>query len=676
MEAPHGSDLAHIPVLPLSERHRATLEAESAISPDIIAGRGYGTIRSRAEVPRAFKKYQRRAPALLVPMYSPDGTSTLYQIRPDNPRRTGKGKHTKYETPAGAKVIADVHPHMMDAVKDASRSLFITEGVKCGDSLNSREEVTVSITGVWMAQRKGKLLPCFDHIPLKARRVFIVFDSDVMAKKGVQDALERTVPLLEKRGADVRVIYLPNASDGSKQGVDDYLAAGGTVPELKALARKFVPADIKDIRLSRNEMLAAAIRELWRTYEAMPKMTQGQNTQRSVMRALITAVEQNGTVVDGGVKVARSVRQLALDAAISHTSVRKQLAKLEERKVLHRNRPRKKDYAQDITLLADTKRAQGFHQKASAQDALKGRANGFHQGRTAHKYRSSEVRANGFHDGSLSSVPSPAPSSEHSSLHNGNQMRSLILRGSIPEMRWSTFVVHMEQSHFSGEWLEVREYVARLGKKRAAIVEHLARYGPEVTVSELMEEFAGARARQRDFIRRNITPLGDFGIVTHVNGTVSLCDDWLQGMADARELGGEQRQTELQKERYQRQREAYKNRHNIHPEPVAEPPQLDDMSKPWSHHAEGCACRKCESRFGKVIGEHIEECQCSECRAERYGKAPKLRRTPLKLVAPLEVPREPEPPAPVDTPNHSLDCQCPECLYPMPKYARPWKGAR
>jgi Domain of unknown function (DUF3854) len=252
MEATRGSEPSHITVLPLSERHRATLETESAISPDIIAGRGYGTIRSRAEVPQVFKKYQRRAPALLVPMYSPDGTSTLYQIRPDNPRRTSKGKYTKYETPTGAEIIADIHPSMMEAAKDTSRPLFITEGVKCGDSLSSRGEVTVSIAGVWMAQRDGKLLPCFDHIPLKNRKVFIVFDSDVMVKKGVQDALERTVPLLEERGADVRVIYLPNAADGSKQGIDDYLAAGGTVHEAKALSRRFVPTDIGQIRLSRT----------------------------------------------------------------------------------------------------------------------------------------------------------------------------------------------------------------------------------------------------------------------------------------------------------------------------------------------------------------------------------------------------------------------------------------
>lgn len=47
---------------------------------------------------------------------------------------------------------------------------------------------------------------------------------------------------LEDRGASVKVIYLPDAPDGSKQGVDDYVAAGGTVREMFALAREFDPA--------------------------------------------------------------------------------------------------------------------------------------------------------------------------------------------------------------------------------------------------------------------------------------------------------------------------------------------------------------------------------------------------------------------------------------------------
>jgi Asp-tRNA(Asn)/Glu-tRNA(Gln) amidotransferase A subunit family amidase len=62
---------------------------------------------------------------------------------------------------------------------------------------------------VWNWQRDGDLLPCWEYISLKGRRAYVVFDSDVMGKEGVQLALERLVRALEDRGAEILVIYLP-----------------------------------------------------------------------------------------------------------------------------------------------------------------------------------------------------------------------------------------------------------------------------------------------------------------------------------------------------------------------------------------------------------------------------------------------------------------------------------
>jgi hypothetical protein len=83
-----------------------------------------------------------------------------------------------------------------------------------------------------------------------------------MTKAGVQDALAGLVAALEQRGAVVKIIYLPNAPDGSKWGVDDYLAAGHTAAELKILTQTSAPADIGKIRLSRDEKLRAAVGDL------------------------------------------------------------------------------------------------------------------------------------------------------------------------------------------------------------------------------------------------------------------------------------------------------------------------------------------------------------------------------------------------------------------------------
>lgn len=193
----------------LCEKHRRQLLEGSSIAPEIAAERGYWTATRRSELPDEFKTYQRRAPALVVPMSSPDRQTTGHQIRPENPRRDKKGKPVKYETAGGSSCLIDVHPRNMAAVQDPDVDLWITEGVKKGDSLASHGEVAISLVGVWNWQRDGKPLPCWDHVALDGRRVFVAFDSDMMEKENVQLALERLVAFLEASGADVRVVYLP-----------------------------------------------------------------------------------------------------------------------------------------------------------------------------------------------------------------------------------------------------------------------------------------------------------------------------------------------------------------------------------------------------------------------------------------------------------------------------------
>jgi hypothetical protein len=53
-----------------------------------------------------------------------------------------------------------------------------------------------------------------------------------MTKREVQFALARLGGFLASRRADVRYVYLPEGDDGAKTGLDDYLAAGGTVDDL------------------------------------------------------------------------------------------------------------------------------------------------------------------------------------------------------------------------------------------------------------------------------------------------------------------------------------------------------------------------------------------------------------------------------------------------------------
>ncbi len=96
----------------------------------------------------------------------------------------------------------DVHPFARKWLGDPSVPLFVTEGVKKGDALASRGLCAVALLGVWnwrgANERGGKVaLPEWESIALNDRQVYVVFDSDVMAKPQVHGALARLKGFLE-----------------------------------------------------------------------------------------------------------------------------------------------------------------------------------------------------------------------------------------------------------------------------------------------------------------------------------------------------------------------------------------------------------------------------------------------------------------------------------------------
>src|SRR5215208_8087691 len=222
----------------LSPAHKRMLFKESVINPRVAVKRGYRTVTRKAELERlGFGRSQRNVPALLVPIYGLAGEISLYQLRPDEPRIGKRGKPVKYETPTGASMALDVHPFCRDQLGDPKTPLFITEGVKKGDALASSGLCAVAPIGAWnfrgTNEHGGKTaLADWEYVALKGRKVYIVFDSDVMEKSEVYAALSRLKAFLQSRGARVSLIYLPPGEGGVKQGVDDYRAAGGTVDDL------------------------------------------------------------------------------------------------------------------------------------------------------------------------------------------------------------------------------------------------------------------------------------------------------------------------------------------------------------------------------------------------------------------------------------------------------------
>ncbi|MCC7169648.1 MAG: DUF3854 domain-containing protein [Planctomycetes bacterium] len=157
-----------------------------------------------------------------------------------------KGKAVKYETPKDSHIVIDVPPRARSWIRDPGRPLFITEGVRKADAGVSIGACTIALLGVWNWRGSNEFggkttLPEWDQIALKDRMVYIVFDSDLLTKSTVQQAMWRLRSFLDSKRANVRVVRLPTGDGGAKVGLDDYFATGKTVDDLLALASDAIP---------------------------------------------------------------------------------------------------------------------------------------------------------------------------------------------------------------------------------------------------------------------------------------------------------------------------------------------------------------------------------------------------------------------------------------------------
>lgn len=191
----------------LSGAHRAILEGGSGIAPDVIAERGYWTARTwldlRAGGVLDLRGTQIRPecfPAMVIPQFSPLGEPLHALVRWDHPRVTRAGRAIKIDTPAGVGPRIDCPPRCVAGIRDVERPLWLTEGSKKADSLASHGEIAISTPGVTAWQSQTAVLDLVG-IPLKKRPVIIAFDSDVMTKSAVRDAMLKLARWLEVRDA-------------------------------------------------------------------------------------------------------------------------------------------------------------------------------------------------------------------------------------------------------------------------------------------------------------------------------------------------------------------------------------------------------------------------------------------------------------------------------------------
>jgi Domain of unknown function (DUF3854) len=224
----------------LLPHHRDLLHA-SAISDEVIRGRGYQSVRrpsagdsspremlKRLAIPGWARSDDARYPGLLMPLYRPTGEIAGWQYRPDNPPKDPKtGKVRKYASQVGRPSVVDVHPLSHDAIIDPRVPLWITEGVKKADALRSRGQCAVALPGVWNWRSAHGTLGDWEDICLKGRDVRVCYDADILTNMMVRKAAQRLSAWLKSKGARPALVYPPELDGEQHKGVDDFLAAGG-----------------------------------------------------------------------------------------------------------------------------------------------------------------------------------------------------------------------------------------------------------------------------------------------------------------------------------------------------------------------------------------------------------------------------------------------------------------
>ena len=517
----------------LSATHQGMLYGDSCIDPVVEAERGTFTASRGKDVPQDHGRLPKK-PGIVFPIHTLDG-GTFYRLRPDNP-----GRFPKYMQPKGHPNRLDVHPRQHERIKWPGGMRYVTEGEKKVDAGVSCGLLMVGLSGVWNGQKDNELIPDWSLLPLEGERYSITFDSDIASNPNVQMAADRQARLLREQGAEVYITLLPPAPDGSKQGLDDFFANGGTAKQLELLTTPYEAAVIERVRLTRDQKLRAAIEALWRKWWATEWAGQGGHTDRDLALKVIEAARKHGKVVGNDLRVVKAWGPLMIEAKISSSrTMGKSIARLEDMGFLERdNGGRKADKPGTFVFRSVVRAGVKQHGEQGTQAETRDCQDGDEGPGTLHP-RAPRL---------MWSAPTFAPK-----------------RGTVSGTRK---VRQSKPPNF-------RPAVARLGKIRGAVVDALYAYGGSCTLAQLCRILH--RKRARDLVRRKKSAKGrdgllvwleEAGILAIERDRVTLTEGWMDRLEDAREAGGELEAEELGRRRYLDKSRAFHRRHEA---PVSKP---------------------------------------------------------------------------------------------------------
>jgi putative DNA primase/helicase len=219
----------------IDELARSGITVETALSNGIYSE----TDQNRLAVLLGWSQARKLGGAIVFPFHDFDGRELFCRIKPDIPRRQAKTQRPiKYESPKGVPNRLYIPKDVRPLIGDGGELIF-TEGEKKSLSATQHGFPAIGLVGVhgWKQKSRAELIPCFNQINMKGRQIRIVFDSDASEKAQIKSAECWLAHHLTDVGAIVRVVRLPDAPDGTKMGVDDFLVTEGPAELRKLLGR-------------------------------------------------------------------------------------------------------------------------------------------------------------------------------------------------------------------------------------------------------------------------------------------------------------------------------------------------------------------------------------------------------------------------------------------------------
>lgn len=166
--------------------------------------------------------------------------------------KTGKGNHAYI--PAGVERLLKRH--------NPGEVIGLVEGEKKAQAATDAGVSTIGLSGIWnLNDSDNDFLPELEKCNWKDKAIKITYDSDMTSKPEVKQAELRAAVKFTNRGAKVFSVRLPNQSDGTKNGADDYIVRYGKAKynELNQQARPTI-----ELLISENMDIEKFLREIAR----------------------------------------------------------------------------------------------------------------------------------------------------------------------------------------------------------------------------------------------------------------------------------------------------------------------------------------------------------------------------------------------------------------------------